>query len=311
MHDYEPIPVGRCPAGNGEQPAAFAWHRLDAGTSDLNTVLTETIGLDALTASALTAEETRPRCTPLGDGALVILRAINTEPGADPEDMVSLRMWIDGAKVVTFQNRHVGAVDDLAAELAESFEVSTPGEFLVALADRMTDRMQDVVDEIDGELEALEDVQSLKPVQELRHAIADLRRKVVVLRRFIAPQRDALEVLVDEEFTWQTEIQERRLRECIDRITRLVEQLDTLHLRASILQDFLSVRYAERLNRTMLLLPIVAGVFLPLSFISGLLGMNVAGIPGASAPQAFLVVTVVLAVVGLVELIVIWRLRLF
>lgn len=293
-----------------ERNAMPVWHRLDGKTHDPEALLREPIGMDALIAKALTAEATRPRCTPHGDGALVILRAINTEPGADPEDMVSLRMWIDGAKVVTFQNRRVSAVDDLAEEIEEGLGPSTPGDFLVALADRTTDRMQDVVDEIDAELEDLENVQSLKPVPELRHAIADLRRKVVVLRRFVAPQRDALEVLVTEEFTWQTELQERRLKESIDRITRLVEQLDSLHMRAAIVQDFLSVRYAERLNRTMLLLSVVAGVFLPLTFVSGLLGMNLAGIPGASDPGAFVVVTIALIILGVLELFAIWKLRL-
>ena len=55
----------------------------------------------------------------------------------------------------------------------------------------------------------------------------------------------------------------------------MVEQLDTMHHRAAILQDFIAVRVAERLNGTMVLLSIVAGVFLPLSFVTGLLGMTV------------------------------------
>lgn len=286
------------------------WYRFDQRTPDLAQVLRETLSLDALTTRALTASETRPRCTKHGDGAVVILRGINSEPGADPEDMVSLRMWIDGKKVVTYQNRRVAAADELAGELREGGGASSPGEFLVALADRMTDRMQDVVDQIDGELEELEDVQAEKAVPDLREAISGLRRKVVILRRFVAPQRDALDVLVDEDFTWQTEIQERRLRESVERITRLVEQLDTMQSRASIVQDFLSVRVAERLNRTMLLLSVVAGVFLPLSFVSGLLGMNVHGIPGAASPQAFLWITGCLILAGVVELIVIWRLKL-
>ncbi|KNG91947.1 hypothetical protein ATO11_20075 [Pseudaestuariivita atlantica] len=295
---------------NAAKQALPVWYRLDANTQDLQMVLHETIGLDALTTRALTAEETRPRCTPHGDGALIILRGINTEPGADPEDMVSLRIWVDGDRVVTYQYRRLGAADDLARELSEGAGPKTPGDFLVVLADRLTDRMQDVVDEIDASLEALENAQSEKPVPELRHAITEHRRKLVVLRRFVAPQRDALDVLVAEEFTWQTEIQERRLKDVIDRVTRLVEQLDTLHLRASIMQDFLSVRVTERLNRTMLLLSVVAGVFLPLTFVSGLLGMNVGGIPGASAPYGFLAITGSLILVGVVEFFVIWRLRL-
>ena len=310
MEDILPIRFAKSTSPQENMDVPTAWYRLNSQTPDLKVVLEKTIGLDPITSSSLTAEETRPRATPHGDGALVVLRAINAEFGAEPEDMVSLRMWIDGAKVVTFQRHRMPAVEEIAQEISSGQGAASPAEFLVQLADRMTDRMQEVVDKLDTDLEELEGEQSLKPVPELRYAITDLRRRAVTLRRFIAPQRDALDVLVDEDFTWQTETQDRRLKELVERITRIVEQLDTLHLRASILQDFLSVRVAERLNRTMLLLTVVASIFLPLSFIAGLLGMNVGGIPGSGTPTGFAYVAGVLVLVGLAELVVIWKLRL-
>lgn len=275
------------------------WHRLKANLPDLDAALRSIDGLDPITVAALTAEDTRPRCLPHGAGALLILRGVNAEPGADPEDMVSLRLWIDRSKVVTFQIRHLDVVDGLARELAEGHGPDTPGEFIVVLTDRLTDRMQEVIETVDQALDALEDEQSSKPVPRLRQSIAEIRRKIVLLRRFIAPQRDALDVLIAETFDWQTELQDRRLKDIADRITRLVEQLDAMQLRASILQDFTSVRVTERLNRTMVLLSIVAGVFLPLSFVASLFGMNVAGIPWATNPIAFLAITVGLFIAGL------------
>lgn len=305
-----PIPFPVTAASRTEGSAVPVWHRLTTKMRDLEVYLNETVGLDHLIAHALTATQTRPRCTPLEDGALVILRAINSEPGQDPEDMVSLRMWVDASKVVTLQTRRVDAADDLEQDMLKGRGASSPGEFLVSLADRMTDRMQDVVDTLDAGIEELEEAQSEKPVPELRGAITEFRRKIVILRRFVAPQRDALDVLVDESFTWQTDIQDRRLKETIERISRLVDQLDTMQQRASIVQDYLSVRVTERLNRTMLLLSIVGSVFLPLTFVSGLMGMNVGGIPLASAPQAFMMITGILIMVGIAELVLIWRLKL-
>jgi zinc transporter len=310
MTDQTPIPFPVTAASRAQSDTVPVWHRLNTRQPDLENYLCKTVGLDELTMQALTATETRPRSTPFKDGALVILRAINTEPGQDPEDMVSLRMWVDASKVVTLQTRRVAAADDLEQDMRNGRGASGPGEFLVSLADRMTDRMQDVVDTLDTGIEELEDAQADKPVPELRGAITDFRRKVVILRRFVAPQRDALDVLVDEKFTWQTDIQERRLKEATERITRLVEQLDTLQQRASIIQDYLSMRVTERLNRTMLLLSVVGSVFLPLTFVSGLLGMNVSGIPLASVPEAFMTITGLLILVGIAELILIWRLQL-
>lgn len=292
----EPIKLAR---RSGQDFVETAWHRLKADMPDLEQILGSIDAIDAVTVAALIVEDTRPRCLPHGSGALLILRGVNTEPGADPEDMVSLRLWIDTTKVVTFQVRHLDAVDLLAKELEQGDGPDSPGEFVVVLTDRLTDRMQEIIESVDTALDELEDEQSVKPVPQLRQKITQVRRKIVLLRRFIAPQRDALDVLIAESFDWQTELQERRLTDIVDRITRLVEQLDTMQLRASILQDFVSVRVTERLNKTMVLLSVVAGVFLPLSFVTGLFGMNVAGIPLANQPLAFLWISIGLLFVGL------------
>ena len=86
-----------------------------------------------------------PDVLPHGIGALLILRGVNKEPGADPEDMVSLRLWIDSAKIVTFQLRHLDAVDQMERELIQGNGPSSPGEFVIVLTDRLTDRMQEVI----------------------------------------------------------------------------------------------------------------------------------------------------------------------
>lgn len=298
------------PGPNGRaQTGTKVWHRLTSEITGFDIELFDETGLDALTTGAMTAEETRPRCTPHGDGALLILRGVNSEHGAAPEDMVSARIWLDGSKVVTFQYRSLDVIDALVREVEDGNGPDTPGNFIVVLADRLTDRMEEIIDGIDTELDSLEDAQSSTAVPELRKTIADMRRKIVRLRRFIAPQRDALDVLIAETFDWQSDLQNRRLKDIVDRITRLVEQLDAMHLRASILQDFIAVRVAERLNGTMVLLSVVAGVFLPLSFLTGLLGMNVAGIPGASSPTAFVVISLALVAVGIATFATLWRLR--
>ncbi|NVK35935.1 MAG: zinc transporter ZntB [Rhodobacteraceae bacterium] len=295
--------------GRPGDPGAATWFRLDKDVPNLHEALRTKIGLDDLSAKSLTEVETRPRCFPHEKGALLNLRGINTEPGIDPEDMVSVRLWIDGERVVSYQVHKMAAVDELVAEQRRGAAPSSTGDFLVSLTDRITDRIHEVIEELDDDLENLEDVQEEKSVPELRHAIADLRKKVVVMRRFIAPQRDALDVLIAERYPWKTKVHDRRLGDVVDRITRLVEQLDSIHTRAAIVQDFLSVRVAERLNRTMLLLSIVTGVFLPLSLITGMLGMNVAGIPGTQTPWAFWSVSLGIVFLGFLEFLLIWRLR--
>ena len=103
--------------------------------------------------------------------------------------------------------------------------------------------------------------------------------------------------LPTEAVTWLTDLDRARLREEAERIARLVEDIDADRERAAVTQEELSNRLAEETNRTMYVLSLVAAIFLPLGLLTGLLGINVGGIPGTESPWAFTIVT--LGLVGL------------
>jgi zinc transporter len=89
-----------------------------------------------------------------------------------------------------------------------------------------------------------------------------------------------------------------RLRETADRTTRYVEDLDAIRDRATVTQEELNARLAEQMNKTMYILSIVAGIFLPLGLLTGLLGINVGGIPGTESHWAFAIFCVLLLIVA-------------
>ena len=88
------------------------------------------------------------------------------------------------------------------------------------------------------------------------------------------------------------------LREVADRVTRMTEEIDAARERAMVLQDQLADQRAEEMNRNMMILSVVAAIFLPLGFLTGLLGINVGGMPGADSAAAFWVVVVICMVVA-------------
>ena len=71
------------------------WVHLDRDASDSRRWLQDQSGLDPLIVESLLAESTRPRCVQVNGGVMLFLRGVNLNPGADPEDMVSIRLWID------------------------------------------------------------------------------------------------------------------------------------------------------------------------------------------------------------------------
>ena len=221
------------------------------------------------------------------NGLLLTLRGINPTPGADPEDMVAVRMWSDGKRIITTRRRRLQAAFELSEAIEKGVGPCNAGEFVESLTDKMVERMADVVDGLSDEVDDLEESVLTMESYELRPLIAELRRHTIGLRRYLAPQREAVSRLFNEKLEWLTDMDRSRLRESADRTTRFVEDLDLARERAVVVQEELTSRLSEKMDRTMYVLSIVAAIFLPLGFLTGLLGINVGGIPGAEYTGSF------------------------
>lgn len=278
----------------------LVWVHLDYTHSNAQRWLREESGIGELVAESLLAEETRPHSLAMCDGLLVVLRGVNLNPGSDPEDMVSLRLWLESGRIITTRRRRLLSVDDLRAAIESGQGPTNLGDFLADVADRMMRRMAGVIEQVDDVVDDLEDQVVTAESHQLRPALALVRRQIICLRRYLAPQRETLARLQLERVEWLGELDRLRLREVADRTTRYIEDLDAARDRAAVTQEELGSRLSEQMDRRMYLLSIVAAVFLPLGFITGLLGINVGGIPGASAERGFAVVVVIL--IGLVAL---------
>jgi zinc transporter len=141
--------------------------------------------------------------------------------------------------------------------------------------------------------------------------LADLRRQVIALRRHLAPQREAMARLGETLARLFPGEHGSEVRGLVESVTRLVEELDELRDRTAVTQDLLAGQQADVMNRQMLMLSIVAAIFLPLGLLTGLLGINVGGMPGVESPWAFGVVCVVLLVVAGIQVAVMRRMRFF
>lgn len=248
--------------------------------------------------NALLAGETRPRVTNFEEGVMVNLRGVNLNEGADPEDMVSIRIWADPRRVITTRRRRLKAAIDIREEILGGKQYGNPGALVSQLASRLTDRMTPYVEQIEDRVDAVED-EVLKGAGEgVRRRLADARQDAVLMRRFIAPQRDALSRLAQDEsalFDHPTRID---LRETADQVTRLTEEIDAARERAMVLQDQLTDQRAEEMNRNMMVLSVVAAIFLPLGFLTGLFGINVGGMPGVDSAVAFWIVVAICVAIG-------------
>ncbi len=264
------------------------WLNLDYAQADAVAWLAGDAQLDPIVREALTDPDPRPRAVAHGEDLKLIVRGINQNEGSQPEDMLSVRAWIEPRRIVTLRHRKSRSIQSIADDLGRGEGPTSAGELTVQLVDRIVDHVVSRVDKLGDELADSEDaILSERNGGALRARLADHRRRAIALRRFLAPQREALAKLVVIDVPWLTDRQRAQLGEVADRMTRTIEELDAARDRAAVTQEEVSSRMSELTNTRLYILSIITAIFLPLGFVCSLLGVNVGGVPLQAEGWAF------------------------
>ena len=286
------------------------WIHLERDAAEAQAWLGEESGVDPVIVQSLLAEDSRPRVDGGEDSLLVFLRGVNRSAHEDPVDLVPIHIWIHANRVISLRDRdhELSALRDIREALRAGRGPAGAGDLLVRIAAKVMRDVGPVLDELDEEIDRLDEQCEIDMSRDWRSSLGELRRRALELRRYLAPQREALSLLLTAEVSWLNRRDYGYLREVADRVLRYVETLDVIRERATLLNDHLTAQTSERIAKTSNRLTALAAVLLPPSLIAGLFGMNVGGLPGAASPWGFAVV--VLALLGLMagEL---WLLRRF
>lgn len=294
--DIAPDGTATVCAIDAPQGAGWRWLHLDLADPELADWLGGEV--HGAVATALQLPETRPRFDELSDGALINLRGVNLNAGADPEDMVALRMWVTARRIITLRRRRIMAVDDIQQMADAGTAPPSPAAFLARIAEGLTLRIETVSLGLEDRVDALEDA-ILSDQAINAQDVLDLRQTLIKLKRFIGPQKDALYDLAFSTGGLVDSATAPHLKETANRAARTVEALEAERDRMVALQDHLDAKVAATLGRNGYVLSIIAAIFLPLGFLTGLFGVNVAGMPGIETPWAFGALCVASAVLGL------------
>ncbi|HEY0131677.1 MAG TPA: CorA family divalent cation transporter [Allosphingosinicella sp.] len=279
----------------------FIWVHIDAGT-DEELGLLRGNDIPDVAANALVATETRPRCDRIEEGAIVNLRGPAAEELDDSDRLVSIRMWVRRGKVNSVTRRPLAATAAVAAQM-EAGRILDPGDLVAAFARAISKQLDPEVAQLGDTLDDYEsELDDSRALYRLRTAITRIRSDAIAYRRFVAPNRDALVTLAELDFLWLAEEDRLHIREAADRFARMTEELEAVRERAALLHEQLTDLRGEQMDSRSLVISIVAFIFLPLTFITGLLGMNVEGIPYANEPWAFWGVVALCILIGVLVL---------
>ncbi len=281
----------------------LAWVHLEAENPQTREWLhSDSVQLDAIAIDALLSDETRPRLFEHNDGCMIILRGVNLNPGADVEDMVSIRLWVEKHRIISVQRRSLKTVEDLCHRLDTGKGPKHSGEFLTHLTSRLFDHMTPVLTSLSETMDNVEERIVASGDFGDREDIVSTRMTAIMLRRYLAPQRDVIAQLRASELTWLTDLNKRALLEGYNTVMRHIEDLDALRERAQIVKDELTASLSERMNKNMYVLSVIAAIFLPLGFLTGLLGINIGGIPGADNRMAFSLFCLFLVILVVIQI---------
>ncbi|WP_417659745.1 CorA family divalent cation transporter [Pseudidiomarina sp.] len=284
-----------------------SWFHFQRNIAGLSAWL-EQSGIPDPVIDAVLEEDTRPRFDRINDGFLLILRGVNKADGDKPEDMISLRILYFKGNLYSFRRRPVTAVRLIQGLLETQQGPQSLPDFILQLVDEMTNNIELLQDNIEVEMERLEDDER-GTTSDRQRALTNLHRRLLRLTRFVRPQLAALDKLAADGPKWfDTEWAQWLLNER-DNTHRELENMEMLLEQVWMLREHLHQDLAEKMNRNTYWLSMVAGVFLPISFLTGLFGINIGGMPGVDDSNAFWIFSGALLIIAVIEFLLLRRLR--
>lgn len=269
----------------------YLWVHLERNSPEAQDWVLEESGIGQAEALALLADESRPRVQDVGDSLLVVLRGVNFLDESQESELVPIHIWAESTRLVSLRDREhsLTALRDIRRQLVRGRGPKGAGHLFVQITAKVIDHVEPMVEDLEDEVDELEDSTLEGEVADWRPALSRARRQAIHLRRFLGPQRDALYRLQNDDAAWLRKGDRIQLREVYDRVVRHIESLDSIRDRTTILQEDLTSRITEEIAKISNRFTLVAAMLLPPSLVAGILGANVAGIPGHDWPWAFFV----------------------
>jgi magnesium transporter len=281
----------------------FVWVDLAAPSIPELLILSDTFAFHPLSVEDARAELHYPKIEAYDGYLYAILHGIAFQSDESEFATQDVDFFVGPTYLVTVHNGHSRSITELQENVARNAKVM--GEGPVALFHRIVDAMVDhyspEVQKLEDRLDQLESAVFDNPTPEVIRAILNEKKRVGGLRRIITPQRDVIARLARRDFVDISTDMSFRFRDVYDHLQRLSDDATMFQDRITGILDAYLTNVSNRLNEVMKVLTVVSTVFMPLSLISGIYGMNVhlPLFPGSDAMQFWWLFAVMAAVVVL------------
>ena len=222
----------------------------------------------------------RPKVEMYGDYLFVIARS---HSGLDANDataaleMHQVAMFLGRDFVITFRERGVHCFDKVRTRIQTSrgrIRESGADYLLYTLLDTVIDGFFPALEQHGESLDSLDDLISAGSEQDLIHRIHEVRSELLMIRRAVWPLREAINTLIRDSGDLISDETDLYLRDCYDHTVQIIDVIETDRELCADLRDYYLTVVSNRMNQVMKFLTIIATLFIPLTFVAGLYGMN-------------------------------------
>jgi len=262
-----------------KKPEGTIWVSLEnASSEEINSVLLDTFKFHHLAVEdCQSIGYQTPKVDDFGKYIFIIANAIKPNGGFRGLDTIELNIFLGDNYIVTcFTDEHMPCVENTWQRLERDERMTTRGvDFLChAILDTLVDDYMPLLDEMDEEVEWLEDQVLAKPEKQTLERLLTLKHAVMSLRRVISPQREFINRLSRDEFPQVGAISRIYFRDIYDHLVRIQDLSESIRDIVSGAVDIYLNSTSLRLNEVMKALTVVSTIFLPLTFLAGVYGMN-------------------------------------
>ncbi len=245
----------------------------------------------------------RPKMEEFDEYIFFVLRMFRLEKGKVLAEQLSIIMG--KGYVITFQEKAGDVFNPIRERIrAKKFRINARGSDFLAysLIDIIIDNYFVILETFGEEVESLEDVLLLNPTKAALHKIHTLKRKVLFIRRSVWPLRELLTNFERSESPLIFPSTHEYIRDIYDHAIQIIDTVETYRDSLSGMLDIYLSSVSNRMNEIMKVLTVISTIFIPLTFITGLYGMNFKYMPELSWKWGYpLVITImVLIVAGLI-----------
>lgn len=260
--------------------AAVRWININGHDLATLKALQRAYNLHTLALEDVISTAQRPKVEPYDDQLYIVVRMFQRREEEIHSEQISL--FLLPGVVITIQETSGDVWEPIRKRTAlESTRLRDTGaDYLAyALLDAIIDHCFGLLEHFGDRLDELEQRVLADAKPQVQSAIYHTKRELTILRRVLWPTRDAIRALYAEPQPTVTEAVQPYLRDAHDHITRVLEGIDTFREMASALTEMYASSVSNRMNEVMKVLTIIATLFIPITFIAGVYGMNFEHIP--------------------------------